>query len=157
MTAPVAMGVLTGQQNLIQLSFDKCPERQGVVQGKEQLTLIRASSSFPVISTVRRKSSKNLIVTSLFRMERMPMALKTKSVFCLLQVARKNDAAVSYTQHCTVVKGSWAHTESSSHLRGTMVTSAREQNKRNKMSLLQQDNSIRSKQLQAGHCASTVY
>lgn len=82
---------------------------------------------------MRRKSSKNLIVTSLFRMERMPMALKIKSVSCLLEVARKNNVTVSYTQHCTVVKGSWAQAESSSHLRGTTVTSAREQKKRNKV------------------------
>lgn len=61
------------------------------------------------------------------------MDLKTKSVSCLLEVARKNDVTVSYTQHCTVVKGSWAHTESSSHLRGTTVTPAREQKKRNKI------------------------
>lgn len=83
-------------------------------------------------STVRRKSSKNLIVAFLFRMERMPTDLKTKSVSCLLEMARKNDVTVSYTQHCTVAKGSSAHAERSSHLREMTVTSAREQKKRNK-------------------------
>lgn len=129
MTAPVTGRVLTGCQKSVHSSFDRCPEGRGVAQG---LTLRRASGSFPEPSTARRKSSKNLIVTSLFRMERMPMALKTKSVSCLLEMARNNDVAVSYTQHCTVVKGSWAQTESSSHLRGMTRTSAREQKERNK-------------------------